>query len=68
VPRRIVIADASGRIVGYGLSGWPRPKNGEGGDWRGHFALAELGSIVADALLEEGRIACPLGPWPVASQ
>jgi hypothetical protein len=63
VPRRIVIADASGRVLGYGLSGFPR--TGEGGDWRGHFTMPPPVSIVAYALLENGRTACPLGAWPL---
>jgi hypothetical protein len=65
-PRRIVIADPSGLVLGYGLSGFPR--TGEGGDWRGHFAMGPPASIIAYALLENGRSACPLGRWPLAPQ
>jgi hypothetical protein len=63
VPRRIVIADASGRVLGYGLSGFPRA--GEGADWRGHFTMTAPASIMVYALLENGRTACPLGAWPL---
>jgi hypothetical protein len=66
VPARIVIADASGHIIGYGLSGFPKAGGGEGGGWHGHFAAALPGSIVAYALLDNGRMACPLGRWTVS--
>jgi len=61
----VVIADASGRIVGYGLSGFPKRAVARGG-WHGHFAAAQPGSIVAYALLDNGRMACPLGRWTVS--
>ena len=49
------------RVVGYGLSGFPKAGGGEGGGWHGHFADAQSASIVAYALLDDGRTACPLG-------
>ena len=66
VPGRVVVADATGRVVGYGLSGFPRAVGGEGGDWHGHFAAAQPVSIVAYALLDDGRTACPLGRWTIS--
>jgi hypothetical protein len=46
----------------------PRTGNDEGGDWRGHFALAERALSLAYVLPDNGRIACRLGPWPAAPQ
>ena len=61
VPMRVVIADTNGRVVGYGLSGFPRPDGSRG--WRGHFRVAPTASVVAYALLDDGRTACSLGQW-----
>jgi hypothetical protein len=63
VPRRIVIAETGGRVLGYGLSGFPRTGGGAG--WRGHFRMTPPVSIIAYALLDDGRTACPLGDWPL---
>jgi hypothetical protein len=67
VPPRVVIADAGGRVIGYGLSGFPKANGGAGGGWRGHFAVAPAVSVIAYALLDDGRTACPLGRWPASS-
>jgi hypothetical protein len=61
VPMRVVIADTNGRVVGYGLSGFPRPDVSRG--WHGHFRVAPTASVVAYALLDDGRTACSLGQW-----
>jgi hypothetical protein len=66
VPRRIVIADAGGGVIGYGISGFPRTGSGEGRDWRGHFAMTQPASIIAYALLDDGHTACPIGRWSVS--
>jgi len=47
VPPRVVIADAGGRVIGYGLSGFPKANGGAGGGWRGHFAAAPTVSVIA---------------------
>ena len=60
VPARIVFADSSGRVVGYGLTGPLKSGSGDGGGWRGHFTAAQPGSVVAFALLDGGRSACRL--------
>jgi len=66
VPGRVVVAGASGRVIGYGLTGFPKTGGGEGGGWHGHFAAVQPASIVAYALLDDGRTACPLGRWTVS--
>jgi hypothetical protein len=62
-PRRIVIADGSGRVVGYGLTEFPKGIGSRAADWHGHFAIAPPVSISAYALLDNGGTACPLGGW-----
>jgi hypothetical protein len=66
-PRKIVLTDATGRVVGYGLSGFtprsadmPRRKGWKRGGWHGHFAAAPETAIIAYALLDHDRVACPL--------
>jgi hypothetical protein len=66
IPPPVVIADASGRVVGYGLSGFPNANGGQRGGWRGHFAAPPPVSVIAYALLDDGRTACPLGRWPAS--
>jgi len=61
VPMRVVIADTNGRVVGYGLSGFPRPDGSRG--WRGHFRVAPTASVIRLPLLDDGRTACSLGQW-----
>jgi hypothetical protein len=49
---------STGHVAGYALTGFPKPSGGEGGGWRGHFALAVPGSITAYALLDDGQLIC----------
>jgi hypothetical protein len=65
-PRRIVIADAIGHVIGYGFSGFPRTGGSEGSDWHGHFTMALPASITAYGLLDGGLTVCPLGHWSMA--
>jgi hypothetical protein len=62
-PARIVLTDETGRVVGYGLGGYP-PKSGSGSPkrsgWRGHFTAANAASVRAYALIDGARTACPL--------
>ena len=61
---RIVLADASGRVVGYGLSGFEPATGGlRRSGWRGHFSAAIGAPITAYALVDQRRSACPLGRW-----
>ena len=66
VPQRVVIADVSGRVVGYGLAEFAKGIGGRGANWHGHFLIGQPGLVSAFALLDNGRTACPLGSFPVA--
>jgi len=66
VPRRIIIADGTGQVIGYGLSGFHKTDGREGGDWHGHFAMRLPGSITAYALVQNGHAACSLGHLAVS--
>jgi len=62
---RIILVDAAGRVVGYGLSGFA--SKGEGGlrrsGWRGHFSAEKVGAITAYAPVDQQREACPVAGW-----
>lgn len=64
---RIVVVNPAGRVVGYGLGGFPG-KLGSGAPkhsgWRGHFTAQSAAFITAYALVDRDRIACPLRTWP----
>jgi hypothetical protein len=66
--RRIVLADDGGRVVGYGLGGYPAGKPGRfrRSDWRGYYRAAADVPITAYALVDGGRAACPLARWQEA--
>jgi hypothetical protein len=68
-PERIVLVDGSGRVIGYGLTGYG-PKSGSIGPkrsgWHGHFIADKAASVTAYALLDGGRTACPLSHQPDA--
>ena len=61
---RIILVDAAGRVVGYGLSGFA-PKEGglRRSGWRGHFSAERAVAITAYALVDQQREACPLAGW-----
>lgn len=63
-PRKIVLTDRAGRVVGYGLSGFPNPGGAPGSGWRGHAATAPGAAVTAYALLDGERLACRLTPVP----
>jgi hypothetical protein len=58
---QVILADSSGRVVGYALTGFPappgRPRHSE---WHGHFAAGDAGTVTAYALVDRERTACPL--------
>jgi hypothetical protein len=61
-PGRIVIADSAGRVVGYGLGGYPTELGSAGpkhAGWRGHFAAGGAGEVTVYALVDRERTACP---------
>ena len=61
---RIVLVDAAGRVVGYGLSGFAPKEGGLGrSGWRGHFSAERAVAITAYALVDQQREACPLAGW-----
>jgi hypothetical protein len=64
VPKRVVIANAAGRVMGYALSGFPKAGSSVFGAWRGHFAASAPAGIIAYALLDDGETACPVGSSP----
>lgn len=62
-PGRVVIADKVGRVVGYGLGGYPTELGSAGpkhSGWHGHFAAGDTGAVTAFALVDRERTACPL--------
>jgi hypothetical protein len=62
-PGRIVLADRTGRVIGYALGGYPSKLGGAGrkdSGWRGHFAAEEASPVTAYALLNGGHMACAL--------
>src|SRR5258707_15127679 len=61
---RIILVDAAGRVVGYGLSGFAPKEGGLGrSGWRGHFSAERAVAITAYALVDQQREACPLAGW-----
>jgi hypothetical protein len=63
-PERVIIADSTGRVVGYGLGGYPTELGSAGpkhSGWHGHFAAENGGPVTAYALVDRERTACPLG-------
>lgn len=63
-PWKIVLTDGAGRVVGYGLSGFPNPGGAPGSGWRGHVAAVPDAALTAYALIEGERLACRLTPAP----
>lgn len=68
VPRRIVLVDGAGLVVGYGLGGlnaevigMSAPGTAEDTGWIGAFTGSDPGSVTAYALLDNAPTACPLG-------
>jgi hypothetical protein len=60
-PERVVLADGTGRVVGYALSGYsPGPGHQKRSGWRGHFTAENAAAVAAYALIDRGRMACPL--------
>ena len=71
VPEVIILTQAGGTIVGFGLPGYVRSDvqstvgevSSSRTGWRGHFSVARPTLVQAYALLEGGLVACPLqGP------
>ncbi|MFG1428968.1 hypothetical protein [Roseixanthobacter glucoisosaccharinicivorans] len=68
-PDKILLVDAGGIIVGYGLTEGPRPViaatlppgTPQEVSWRGHVKLTGSTQVAAFILLDDGRSACPLG-------
>ncbi|MFG1421645.1 hypothetical protein [Roseixanthobacter liquoris] len=68
-PEKILMVDAAGTIVGYGLTDGRRPDvpaaipvvTRQEVGWRGHVKLTEPTQVGAFILLADGRSACPLG-------
>jgi hypothetical protein len=68
-PEKILLVDAAGTIVGYGLTDGLRPDivasippvTRQEVGWRGHVKLTGPTQVGAFILLEDGRSACPLG-------
>ncbi len=69
VPERIVLADAEGTVVGYALSGSPRPDvlkalsevRSKQAGWHGHVSIERGSAVTAYAITNGGQTACPLG-------
>ncbi|MDR3562447.1 MAG: hypothetical protein P4N59_13580 [Negativicutes bacterium] len=65
-PGKILLGDASGRVVGYGIGGFDLPSLGIPQDkqkagWVGAFTSASPESVVAFALVDDGPVVCRLG-------
>jgi hypothetical protein len=61
---RIVLVNAAGRVVGYGLSGFaPKSRVAPRGEWHGHFSAERAGAVTAYALVDQQREACALAAW-----
>ena len=62
---RIILVDAAGRVVGYGLSGFaPKEQGGlRRSGWHGHFSTEGAVAITVYALVDQQREACPLAAW-----
>ena len=62
---RIILVDAAGQVVGYGLSGFaPKARALRRSGWHGHFSAEKSVVITAYALVDQQREACPLAHWP----
>jgi hypothetical protein len=67
-PEAILLAGATGNIVGFGLPGFARPDvksrvsevNIGGSGWQGHFSVTRPNLIIAYALLKGRQEVCPL--------
>jgi hypothetical protein len=67
--RRVVLVDAAGLVVGYGVGGLeldagiggPKPQTGEDARWIGAFVGEDAGAVTAYALLDTVPTACPIG-------
>ena len=66
-PQRLVLADSTGRVVGYALAGYASPGHEKRSGWRGHFTADKTVSVMAYALIDDGHTACPLPRTPDAS-
>jgi len=69
VPERIVFANTEGTVVGYAISGLPRPDvfkalpevRSKRAGWQGHVSMQRASAVTAYAITNDGRSACPLG-------
>jgi hypothetical protein len=59
---RIVVADLTGKVVGYGLGGFTaEAKAPPNSSWHGYFSACEGDLLTVYALIDQDRAACPLG-------